>query len=59
MANNNISILYEDSTCAVVNKPAGILTHAVNKKDKSVTLAQWWVKKLIWAQTWRELSRAG
>lgn len=60
MANNNISILYEDSTCAVVNKPAGILTHAVNKKDKSVTLAQWWAKKAnLSNKTWCEPSRAG
>ena len=33
-----IEILYEDSDIAILNKPAGLLTHKKNKKDDSMSL---------------------
>lgn len=57
---NNISILYEDSACAVVNKPAGVLTHSASKIDNSATLSQWWAREAnLNSEAWPEPSRAG
>lgn len=41
----NIPVLYEDKLCAIVNKPAGLLTHAVNENDRSESLAGWWLSR--------------
>lgn len=40
-----IPILYEDNSCAVINKPAGILSHGLNTNDESPSIAKWWKNK--------------
>lgn len=54
-----IKILYSDDYCSVINKPAGVLTHALNEKDISDTIASWWlaepeVAKIGWQFKGRE-----
>jgi 23S rRNA pseudouridine1911/1915/1917 synthase len=39
-----ISIVYEDTDLLVINKPYGLLTHAVNREDKSETVVDWILK---------------
>lgn len=38
----DIPILYEDNSCAVINKPSGLLTHGLNTSDGTPSIASWW-----------------
>jgi 23S rRNA pseudouridine1911/1915/1917 synthase len=40
-----ISIVYEDSDLLVINKPAGLLTHPVNRTDTSESVVSWVLEK--------------
>ncbi len=42
---NEIKIVYETPDFLVVNKPAGLLTHPVNRQDKSKSLVGWLLKE--------------
>jgi 23S rRNA pseudouridine1911/1915/1917 synthase len=41
----NISIVYEDQNIVVINKPAGLLTHPVNRTDTSESVVSWILEK--------------
>lgn len=40
-----IPIIYEDGDFLIIDKPSGLLTHAVNKQDKSESIVGWLLKK--------------
>ena len=40
-----IPIVYEDHNILVINKPAGLLTHAVNRTDTSESVVSWVLEK--------------
>jgi 23S rRNA pseudouridine1911/1915/1917 synthase len=45
MTDNDMEILYEDDNILAINKPAGVLMHAIpGKKDNQRTVAGWLVK---------------
>jgi 23S rRNA pseudouridine1911/1915/1917 synthase len=39
------SVVYEDHDLLVINKPAGLLTHPINRKDRSESVVGWLIKK--------------
>lgn len=39
------SILYEDSACVVINKPAGVLVHELPGHSTQDTIASWWIAR--------------
>lgn len=41
----NISIVYEDNDIVVINKPAGLLTHPINRTDTSESVVSWVLEK--------------
>ncbi|MEK7151660.1 MAG: RluA family pseudouridine synthase [Patescibacteria group bacterium] len=42
---SNISIVYEDRDFLIIDKPSGLLTHAVNREDKSPSVVSWLLEK--------------
>jgi 23S rRNA pseudouridine1911/1915/1917 synthase len=40
-----ISIIYEDLDFLIIDKPSGLLTHAVNRQDKSKSIVSWLLEK--------------
>ena len=54
-----IAKLYDDAACAVIDKPAGILTHRINPADKSDTVASWWVNQPAVDKSGWEVGREG
>lgn len=42
---NKISIVYEDVDFLIINKPSGLLTHPVNRRDDSESVVSWLLKK--------------
>jgi len=58
-ASKKYKILYEDSGCAVINKPAGVLVHNLPERVSDTTIAAWWLgqpdtEKNIWPVAGRE-----
>lgn len=41
----NLDIVYQDQDILVLNKPSGLLTHPVNRKDKSESVVAWVTKR--------------
>src|SRR3990172_922514 len=53
------NMLYEDSGCAVINKPPGVLVHGLPRREADTTIAMWWLaqkdtEKADWPQAGRE-----
>ncbi len=42
---NKIKVVYEDSDFLIIDKPAGLLTHPVNRQDKSESVVSWLLEK--------------
>ncbi len=42
---HRIKIIYEDIDFLIINKPSGLLTHSVNRQDKSNSVVNWLLKK--------------
>src|SRR3989338_6980442 len=40
-----IKIIYEDPDFLIIDKPSGLLTHPVNRRDKSESVVGWLLKK--------------
>ncbi len=41
---SQIKIIYEDSDILIIDKPSGLLTHPVNRQDKSESVVSWVLK---------------
>lgn len=54
-----LPIIYEDEDVIVINKPAGILTHAKGEFNKEATVATFIKPKLNGEVGWKESNRAG
>ncbi len=41
---NEIKTIYEDNDILIIDKPSGLLTHPVNREDKSESVVSWLLK---------------
>lgn len=57
----HILSIYEDDSCAVINKPAGVLVHPVAGDDDSAnTVAKWWSRRDdVTKSGWADNTRVG
>ncbi len=45
MVTSQIKIIYEDNDILIIDKPSGLLTHPVNREDKSESVVGWVLKR--------------